>query len=137
MAVTDEMRKDVAAPGMNTLVSGIVGDLRQLLKQHFDMLRAEVREDMRQAKRGAMSVATAMVVAFIGVQLVVAMLVGLLAWLVPDVAWWAWCGIVGGVTILSACLLYYYGQKKLASFSTLPDQTAQAAKENLQWIKNH
>jgi hypothetical protein len=64
------------------------------------------------------------------------MLVGLLAWAVPAVAWWCWSGIVGVALLILAAAVYRSAKRLLASINPLPDETARVIKEELGWTKN-
>ena len=125
-----------AAPteSVTSLVTGILGDAERLLKQQFRMLKHEVREDLRKTAAASMSMAAGGLVLLYGVLLLLFALPLLLATYVPAVPLWAWFAIVGAVvTVAGACLLYA-GKKKFDSFNPLPDETAEALKENVQWI---
>jgi hypothetical protein len=72
----------------------------------------------------------------LGLILLLVMLIGLLAWAVPSVPWWGWSGILGGTLCLSAGVLYHLGKQQFASINPLQDQSAQAAKESVEWISH-
>ena len=120
-------------PSIATLLSGIVSDVQRLLKQHIELFREEVREDLRKTKRGAMAFAGALLLAIVGAAFALSFLVGLLAWAVPAVPWWGWCGILGAAFVLIAFALVQAGKKSIASIGV--EQTTQAIKEDLQWQK--
>lgn len=123
-------------PSLAALVGGIVGDVQNLVKHHLDLFHHEIQEDFRKTKEAALSVALAASLAALGGILLVVMLIGLLAWAVPDVPWWGWCGILAGALLLTAGALYYRGKKKFESFNPLPDESAQAVKESVEWIQD-
>lgn len=129
--------KDPAAePGIASLIGGIVGDTKRLVKQHLDLFRHEVREDFRKSKRAARIMAIAHMLALVGCVFVAAMLVGLLVWAVPAVPWWCWSGLVGAALLIVSAAVYHSAKNLLASINPLPDETARVIKEELGWTKN-
>src|SRR5947209_15306391 len=87
---------------VTALVSGIVADAQELVKQHIALLRAEFKADFRRSVRAAMLLAIGGVIAIPAVFLLCNMLVYLLH--EPGgLSVWASYGIVGGVfVVLSA-----------------------------------
>jgi uncharacterized membrane protein YqjE len=132
---TSEQTKMPAAgePSMATLLNGIVNDVQRLLKQHLELFREEVRQDVQKVKRGAMAFAVALLLALVGAAFVLTALVGLLAWAVPAVPWWGWAGILGLVFAGIAFALIQAGKKSISSIGI--DNTAQEIKEDIQWLK--
>lgn len=120
-------------PSMAALLSGIVNDVQRLLKQHLELLREEVSEGVRKTKRGALAFGGALLLALVGAAFALTFLVGLLAWAVPAVPWWGWCGILGLVFVLIAFALVQAGKKSISSIGV--EQTRQEIKEDMQWLK--
>src|SRR4051812_23999604 len=85
-------------PTMTSLVTGIVNDAQELIKQQFAMFKAEVRDDVRRAKDGALSLGIGAGAALLGAFLISFALAHLLQW---ATAWpgWACEGLVGLVFI--------------------------------------
>jgi len=125
-------------PGPDTslteLVSGILHDAQDLIKQQFALLKQEVKEDLYKTLTAVTCIAVGAAFAMAGLMLVTVMLVKLLWYLVPTLPEWACWGIVGGIALLTAGALIYAGVHRFSTFNPLPDQTAQALKENVQWI---
>jgi len=120
-------------PSMASLLSGIVGDVQRLLKQHIELLREEVREDVRKAKRGAVAFAGALLLALVAAAFVLTALVGLLAWAVPAVPWWGWAGILGLVFAAIAFALIQAGKKSISTIGV--EETRKEIREDIQWLK--
>jgi len=118
------------------LVSGILHDAQDLIKQQFDLLRVEVLEDLRKTRDAGILMGLGVGVALLGGLLLTLMLVYLLQWAFPEMPLWASFGIWGVIACVAGFGLFYAGKQKFASFSPLPDQSAQALKENVQWITN-
>jgi uncharacterized membrane protein YqjE len=127
-------------PGnMAPLVAGIIDDLQELIKQNLAFFTVEIREDMKKSRDAAAALGIGIGVAAVGALHLTVMLVMLLWWaLDPSDALplWACFGIVGGLLTGIGAALYFRGQRKLQSFNPLPDESAQALKENVQWITN-
>lgn len=119
---------------MTGLVSGIVGDVQELIRQQFAMLKAETREDMRRVAQASIGIGVGAALALFGGIGLTFMLAHLLSWAAgPDLPLWACYGIVGGLLFIGGLFLGYRGYAELTSFNPLPDKTAQALKENVQW----
>jgi hypothetical protein len=123
-------------PSVTALVTGIINDAQELIKQQLALVRTEIRDDLRKTKEASLSLAIGLGVAALGVLLLAFMLVHLLWWAAPQVTLWGWFGIVGGVLAIVGASLIYAGSKKFETFNPLPDQSAQALKENVQWLTN-
>ena len=117
------------------LVGGIVSDVQRLVKQHLDLFREELREDFRKSKRAAILMVVGYVLLQMSCLLVFAMLIGLLAWAVPTMPWWIWCGILGLATLLALALVASVTKKMISTMNLKPDQTATALQEDLKWLK--
>jgi Putative Actinobacterial Holin-X, holin superfamily III len=121
-------------PRVTQLVSGILADAQDLFKQQLTLLRHEVQEDLQRAKEGGSSLTGGVIVGFIGALLLSLMLVHLLSWAVPALPMWACFGLIGAPTALAGSVLLYSGFDKLRLSNLLPNQSAQALKENMQWL---
>ena len=124
-------------PGTNhslaPLLTGIVNDIQDLLKQNLALLKVEVREDVRKTKEAAAALGVGAGLAAVGGLHLTVMLVFLLA-LIPGIHLWVCFGIVGAVFVGVGLALFVRGKTKLESFNPLPDVTAEALKENVQCL---
>jgi len=120
-------------PGLTQLVTGIISDAQELLKQQLAMFKAEIKEDLRKTKEAALALGLGIGITLLGGLLLVFMLVYLLQWSTA-LPLWACYAIVGGALTLLGGILLYSGTRKLSSFNPLPDQSAEAVKENVQWL---
>jgi uncharacterized membrane protein YqjE len=124
-------------PSVAPLVAGIIDDLQELIKQNLTLFKVEVRADLRKTKEAASALGVGAGLAVVGGLHLSLMLVFLLWWVFdPNLPLWACFGIVGGVFAGVGFALLLRGKKKLDSFNPLPDESAGALKENVQWIKN-
>jgi hypothetical protein len=132
MASDVQASSDTSVTG---LVTGIIHDVQELFKQQVALLKHEVREDVRRTGIAAAVLAGGAGVLSLGILLLCFMVVHLLSWaFYPDLPLWISYLIVGGVFTLAGAALLYAGKKKLDSFNPLPDESAEALKENVQWI---
>jgi uncharacterized membrane protein YqjE len=132
------MANDVRSPNdpsVTTLVSGIVCEVQELIKQQVALVRVEVRNDFQKTKSAISSLAIGAGILLLGIILACLMVVYALnaAW--PELPLWACYAIVGGVLLALGVILLYAGKRKFDTFNPLPDQSFEALKENLQWQK--
>jgi len=122
------------SPSVTELVSGIVGDVQDLGRQHLALFRHEVKEDFRKASDAAASLAIGLAVAQVGGILICLMLVHLLATLAPSLSLWGCYGIVGGVIVLIGSFAVMNGIHKFKSVESLSSETAEIMKDDAQWL---
>lgn len=131
--MTTELQ-DPPKSGIASLVGGIVNDAEHLVAQQVDLVKREVRMELNQAKRAAISAGVGLGVVGMGALLLLIMIAQALA-AYTDIPLWLCYGIVGSGTLaIGACLLFF--AKKTASDVHLlpPPETAGAIKENYQWM---
>lgn len=131
---TDVMPKNEGS--VTGLVSGIIDDATRLLKQQADLLKADVRKDLKEAKEVGMSMAIAGALMGVGGLLLSFMLAHCLSWAIPDLPLWGSYGIVGGLFAAAGGIVFYLTKEKLEKLSPLPENSMEAVKENLQWQTN-
>jgi hypothetical protein len=120
---------------MTGLVSGIVTDAQELVKQQLALVRAEIKADLQRTARASALLTAGAVVAVPALFLLCEMLVYMLHEL-AGFSHWASDGIVGGAFALIAAALVLVGVQRFRSFNPLPDQSAEAIKENVRWMTN-
>lgn len=117
------------------LVSGIISDTQELVKQQVALVRAEIKADFRRTVNAAVLLAVGALVmvpaAFLLCNMFVYMLVEL-----AGLSVWASYGIVGGVFAVLGVALVLVGLQRFRSFNPLPDQSVEAIKENVRWMTN-
>ena len=90
-----EMKSESDA-SVTSLVSGILNDAQDLFKQQVDLLKHELREDIRKTKDASLVLGLAVGLLLLGAVLLSFMLAYLLSWAMPELPLWACFGIVGG-----------------------------------------
>jgi uncharacterized membrane protein YqjE len=125
------------------LVTGIIDDLQELIKQNLTLFKVEVREDLKKTRDAVSALGVGVGLAVVGGLHLTLMLVTLLWWAfdpnrgaASGIPLWVCFGIVGGLMAAVGVVLYLRGKRKLESFNPLPDESADALKETVQWIKN-
>jgi len=115
------------------LVSDIINDAQDLIRQQLLLFRQDLRNDIRKMREGAVFLAAGIGVTVIAGLLLLLMVPLLLNWLVPTIPLWGCFGIVGGVAALVGGGLLYAGARQFQSVDPLSDPSAEALKENLRW----
>jgi hypothetical protein len=134
MANANDVRTGSDA-SLTSLVTGIINDVQELLKQQLNLFREEVKDDVRKTKEAAISLGAGIGILVLSGIFLCLMLVYLLHWAFSLQEWICY-GIVGGLLLLVGGGLLFAGRQKLASFNPLPDQSVGALRENVRWIMN-
>src|SRR5262245_24812727 len=131
-----ELTKPDSEPGLATLVSGIAADAQRLFEQQVTLLKREMTEEIRQAKAAAVSLGVGAGILAYSLALLLQMLVhGLQSG--AGLSLWASYGIVGGALALIGGLFLGFGRKEAEDVQLAPPpQTAEAVKENIEWLKH-
>jgi hypothetical protein len=140
-----EVQNHPEQQSLTSLVTGIVNDFQDLVKQQLQLTRREIEADLRKTREAASLWALGLGVLFLGAIVLCLMLVHLIHWLaIPaavagaaDPAYlplWVCYLIVGAVFAGSGVGLVLAGKKKLDSVHPLDNPATQALKENVQWL---
>jgi hypothetical protein len=119
--------------GVGSLMSGIVDDVQDLIRQQVALLKHEVRTDIRNALGATAFLAVGAVISLFGGLLLFFMVPYLINYLAPSVPIWCCFAIVGCVVLLIGLGLVVYGLGKLRSSSLYPRESIATFKENLEW----
>jgi hypothetical protein len=122
-------------PKVSTLVTGIVHDVEELVKQQLALFRAEMLTDVHKVRDAAIPLGLGIWGILLGLAALCLMLVHLLQW-ATDMPLWVSYLIVGVVCVMAGGILAYVGKKKFDSFNILPEESAQALKENVECLMN-
>jgi hypothetical protein len=124
-------------PGVTALVTGILNDAQELMKQEMTLVRTEIREDFRKTKEGALAFSVGAAIACIGVGFLCLTGVYLLEWAAhPNLPLWACYALVTGIILVVSAGLLAAGKKKFDSFNPVPEQSLAGLRETLQWKTN-
>ena len=115
------------------LISGILNDLRTLVKEEIALARAELREQAGRARTAALSFGIAAGALLFGAAfLLVALAVG-----IAELAGWpVWAGFLIVALLLSVIgfISFASGRRQIRTFHAVPEQTVTTLKENSEWI---
>jgi hypothetical protein len=129
------MSTDLQSPpesSMTELVSGIVKDAQDLFRQEGRLLRREIQDDVQKTKEAAVPLAIGLWLILLGSILLSTTLALLLV--AAGLPQWASFGVVGAALFLIGGGVFYVGKKKFDSLHTPLEQSAEALKENLEWL---
>jgi predicted lysophospholipase L1 biosynthesis ABC-type transport system permease subunit len=126
-------------PTLTQLVSGITDDAQRLMVQQYQMLRAELKEDLRRTKSALAYLSVGIVASLIGVLFLVVALPLVLNDLMDTTVTRPWAGwaIIGGVMLVLGVVGLFLGKRIFEKNNPLPDKTLNALEENLSWIANN
>jgi len=119
--------------GVGELVSGIIQDAQELVKQQFTLFKHEVRQDFRNVREALTFLAVASGVLLVAGVLLGFMLVYLIKYLAPSWEMWVCFALVGGAFAAVGGVLAALGREKLRTKNVLPEESAKALTENLEW----
>jgi hypothetical protein len=122
---------------LSGLVGGIIDDAQKLIEHQISLLQLDIRKDIQHAKDTAVLLGAGVGLLAAAGLLLLFMLVHLLFWLADgNLPLWASYAIVGGALALVGGVVLYRGKKKLDTLNVVPEESAEALKENLQWQTN-
>jgi len=126
---------------LTSLVSGIMSDMQDLVKQQFQLMRREIEEDLRKSREAASIFVLGTGILFLGAIPLCLMLVHLIHWAgLPAGAdpasfpLWACHGVVGAVLFAMGGVLMVVARQKMKSVNPLQNPATEALKENVQWL---
>jgi uncharacterized membrane protein YqjE len=122
-------------PSMSSLVTGIIHDVEDLVKQQLTLFRSELEKDVRKTKAAVIPLGLGVWCVLLGMAALFQMLVYLLHG-ASSIPLWGCYGLVGLVSALVGGILVYVGMTKLESFNPLREESANALKENVQCLMN-
>jgi len=128
----DTTRETNSGPSVAALLTGIVNDAQELIKQQLALFKHEIRQDINRAKEIVLSMALAVPMLVLGGFLLGMMFVCLIHE-VGGLPWWGSFGVVGGTLFLIGVGLALVAYQRLETFKPVSDPTAEALKENLEW----
>jgi len=122
-------------PTVTELVTGIVNDSQKLIRQQIDLVKAEIKNDLKRTGDAAKYFGAGFVLAMAAFLFLLVSVPLLLNYLfnLPSFAGWA---ITGGVLLVAAVVAFFLGKRVFDSFNPLPDKSVNALQENLSWIAN-
>jgi uncharacterized membrane protein YqjE len=119
---------------VTSIVSGIVHDAQELVRQQLKLFQVEIRNDTRRTIAATIPMVIGGLLALVALIILAVMAAHLISWAWPEhVPLWGGYAIVGGTLAMLGIALVLWGKAQFSKFSPLPDQTMEGLKENLQW----
>jgi uncharacterized membrane protein YqjE len=120
--------------GLTTLVTGIIQDGQELIRQQLHLFQVELKNDLKRTSSASISLIVGGVLAGMGLFLLFVMVALLLHSLWPSaISLWGSFGIVSAVLIVAGGGFLLYGKSQFDAFNPLPDKSVEGLKENVQW----
>jgi hypothetical protein len=126
---------------ITTLVSGIVSDFQDLVKQQLHLTRHEIEEDLHRCKEGAVFLAVGSGLLGLGAIVLCLALAHLIHWLAGPVGadlasfpLWACYAVVGGALAIIGVGVVLSGRSKFKAIDPVHNPATQALRENVQWL---
>lgn len=128
-----QSRTDVThSRSLGQLVSDVSADLSQIVRGELELAKAEIKQDVSHAGKGAGMFAGAAVLGLYGLGLLFLGLAGVIAiWL----SWWAGLLIVAGVLFVVAVILALVGRSAMKHVKGKPERTIDQAQQTVESLK--
>lgn len=115
---------------LGTIVTGIVGDLQNVVRGEVQLAKAELKEDAASLGKGAGMIAAGAFLALVGFMFV---MLGVTYLLHKSLSMWLSAGIVGVVLLIIGIIAAMAGKNALSAANLKPEQTIDSLKEDQQW----
>ena len=109
---------------LGTLLTGLIHDLGQLVRQDLRLAQSEAGEKFKQAQNGVYAVLTGLLVAFCALLILLQALVIALSNVLPP---WLAAVAVGLVLAVVAFFLIHQGRSNLKARNLIPERTLRSA----------
>lgn len=117
---------------LGQLVSDVSTDITHIMRGEIELAKAEIKQDVTHAGKGAGLLAGAALFGLYGLGLLLLGLAGVIAiWL----SWWAGLLIVAGVLFVVAAILALVGRKALQRVKGKPQRAIDQAQETVDSLK--
>ncbi len=122
-------------PGTSTLLTEILHDVEDLLKQQMALLKYEIIADVKRTGAAIVYAIVGVATALIGIGSLSQMLAYLLNCTIPALPLWACFGLVGIAIVGLGVALARYGLNRIQNLKLLPEESMAALRENLAWTR--
>jgi Putative Actinobacterial Holin-X, holin superfamily III len=120
-------------PSVTSLLSGIVTDAQELIKQQLLLFKHELKDDVNRTKEALPTLGAGAAITMTALILLGLTLANFLNWLAPEhLPLWGCYAVVTVLFGVVGCALLYFASKTLESLG-MSRQAAEATKENLEW----
>lgn len=115
------------------LVKNVISNVQDIIRGEVRLAKAELAEEGRKAGGALAYLATAGVLAILGLFFVLFSLMLILNRILPG---WAAALAVAVIVLGVAGILFSIGREKFRHFSAKPQKTIESVKENVEWFRN-
>ncbi len=122
-------------PGTSTLLTEILHDVEDLLKQQMALFKHEVKVEVQRIATAIIVLIVGATTALIGIGSLSLMLAYLLNWTIPALPLWACFGLVGIAIVGLGVASARYGLNRIRNLKLLPEESMAALRENLEWTR--
>lgn len=120
--------------GLVTLMSGVIHDGQELMRQQLQLFQVEVSNDLKRTVGASTFIIVGALMALLAaLLLLVTVALGLHAMWPQTISLWGGFGIVTLVTGLGALAFILWGKARFTAANPLPDKSLEGLKETLQW----
>jgi uncharacterized membrane protein YqjE len=131
--MADRIQTTNSEPSVTSLLSGIVTDAQELIKQQLLLFKHELKDDVTRTKEALPTLGAGAALAMTALILLGLTLANLLNWLAPEhLPLWGCYAIVTVVFGVVGCVLLYLASKTIESLG-MSRQAIKATEENLEW----
>jgi uncharacterized BrkB/YihY/UPF0761 family membrane protein len=114
---------------LGQLVSELISDLGQLVRQELRLAQSEVSEKFKQAQHGLYAIVTGLLVAFCALLILLQALVIALSNAMPP---WLAAVVVGAVLAVIAFILIRQGRENLKARNLIPQRSLRAGRKAIE-----
>lgn len=126
------MENRLANRSVGKLFSGIVSDAEDLIQMQFSLFKAELKEEMREAKQAAL--ATFAGAGILGLGLLMLCFAAAYLLNTAGLELWVCFAIVAGVLGLAGGIALAVGLQRFNELTPVADETVEELKENVRWL---
>lgn len=128
-----DQRPGLAEPGLSELLSGIVRDAQDLVRQQLNLFQVELRNDLRKTVTATIPLVAGLVVVLLSGIIGSFAIAHALSHFWPALPLWGAYAIVTGALLAIGGGLVLWSRSQFKTFSPLPEQSLEGLKENIQW----
>jgi hypothetical protein len=120
--------------GLTTLVSGIIQDGQELIKQQLQLFLVELKGDLKRTKDASIPLIIGGLIGALGAFFLLVTVALWLHWQWPNVIpVWGGFAIMTGLFLIAGVVFIVMGKSRFDAFNPLPDKSLQGLQENVQW----